>query len=332
MKEIIIIGESSGNRINPSVYELIAWAQKISRNSKADLRIILPGRAVESMARDLADETGLSVLALNFSGVPSYNSEIYATGLLGLGLLQGMNTGSILLPHTSQGRELAPLLAVRLQAPCISGVNDLQIGDDGHLIFSRAVYGGRKNRWVCPGSQPLLLTFQPGSVKPVTSFVGQSTGVVIPGTVKAVTFKEPGCRIRNLGIDIPPKRNAALLEAQVIVAVGRGIGEKEHLDRVFEFADLFPNSALAASRPIIDQGWLPYARQVGITGASVTPKIYIALGISGSTQHLAGIRDAECVIAVNTDPDAAIFNHADLCIVGDLFEFMAEVKDGLMGI
>ena len=329
MNEIIIIGESlvtgdlQGCEVHPGVFELMAWARRMGRDSRSSVRIILPGRDMEAAAGKLAWDTGLPVTALNFPRVESYNSELYLKGLLKE--LEGMTPGWILLAHTAQGRELAPLLAVELQAACIPGINAIQLQEGAEPVFSRAVYGGGKNRQIRPVHRPVVLTIQPGMVKPLTH-PGEEFYGTVDGLVTISVFDESPGRILNMGMEMPVKRDTALLDAGVIVAAGRGIGEKENLARVFEFADLFPNSAVAASRPLIDQGWLPYPRQVGITGASVAPRVYIALGISGSTQHLAGIRDADYVIAVNIDPHAAIFNHADLCIVGDVFEFMAEVK------
>ncbi|OQY13278.1 MAG: hypothetical protein B6I31_01465 [Desulfobacteraceae bacterium 4572_19] len=129
-------------------------------------------------------------------------------------------------------------------------------------------------------------------------------------------------RIQHQRITKTTRENHTLKEAKVIISAGRGIGKKENLEYIFKFAKCFSSSVVGASRPLVDMGWIEYEHQVGITGASVAPKLYIACGISGSSQHLAGIKDAEIIISINNNPAAPIFRHSDFCIVEDVLEFI----------
>ena len=193
----------------------------------------------------------------------------------------------------------------------------LAVSDDGQgsFVFSRSICGGQFNALVRPDTDQAVIMVQPGLMPP-QNFSGPS------GEIRRETLAVAAGKIRMIGVEKTRESSSKLGQASVIVAAGRGIGAPENLESIRRFAALFPNSAVAGSRPLIDMGWLEYRYQVGITGATVAPPVYIACGISGSTQHIAGMNGSGYVVSINSDPCAAIFNVSDLCIVDDILGFI----------
>jgi electron transfer flavoprotein alpha subunit len=229
--------------------------------------------------------------------------------------LAGMAPVYVIMPHTCFGYDLAPALAVRLGAACITAAEAARM-NGGKAVFVRTASGGKLSTEVVPETDIVVLTNQPGAWKPLDNKMG--TG----GTVETVRSDAGPVRSRTVGFKQPEYRGNALAESSVVVAAGRGIGTRENLALIDDIARLFPRSAVGCSRAVCDAGWLGYAHQVGMTGATVSPKLYIAIGISGAVQHVAGIRDAQTVIAINNDPAARIFARADYGIVEDLTRFI----------
>jgi electron transfer flavoprotein alpha subunit len=186
---------------------------------------------------------------------------------------------------------------------------------EGELRLARAALGGKALEWWSLPT-PLVLTVQPGA------FPAPETPPVAPGMVEEVALASLPTRARVLGLAGGGDEDGGLARAQVVVAAGRGIGPPENLELIRRLAALFSQGAVAGSRPICDLGWLPYRCQVGMTGATVTPRLYIACGISGATQHTVGMQGAGFIVAVNSDPHAAIFNLADVGVVEDLSVFL----------
>ncbi|RLB62587.1 MAG: hypothetical protein DRG80_02400 [Deltaproteobacteria bacterium] len=324
MKQILIIAEIFAGQIRPITWELVAAARKIKNSPDLKqlslaIHIIVPAAVPEPLAEKIAKQTGMDVIGLQIPGFKAYTNEIYIYCLEQL--IREMNPSHILVAHTSQGQDFAPGLALDLNAASISGVNGIRFDEDG-LIYSRPVFNNTKNLMVRPiSNQPVVLTLMPGIFKPDDRKEKKSGQVVI----RKISFFPSTCgneRIQYRRTVKRPGENQALKKAKVIVAAGRGIKKKEELKYVFNFVQCFSAAALGASRPLVDMGWLGYRHQVGMTGATVAPKLYIACGISGSSQHLAGIKDAEFVVAINKNPEAAIFRHSDICITADVIEFI----------
>ena len=232
-----------------------------------------------------------------------------------------MNPSHILIAHSSQGEDFAPGLAVSLNAASIPGVNDIRFSAEG-TIFSRPGFNNSRNLMIRPAAnQTVVLTLMPGSFKPEKRKENKA-GAVDIRKINFTHANHDGERIRHRRTMKKSGANQALKKAKVIVSAGRGIKERENLKSVFKFAQCFPAAAMGASRPLVDMGWLGYQHQVGITGATVAPKLYLACGISGSSQHLAGIKKAEFVVSINKNPEAPIFRHSDVCITADVIEFI----------
>ncbi|HCY87613.1 MAG TPA: hypothetical protein DHV36_20935, partial [Desulfobacteraceae bacterium] len=198
------------------------------------------------------------------------------------------------------------------------------------LIFDRPVMDNTKVQAVRPsGTHSCILTLVPGSVG--TGHFPEAADV--PGRVTKQDVPVSSPKVFRKELSVPESHDAAdtsgpdIRTSPIVVGAGQGIGEPENLDRIFAFAERLPGAAVGASRPLVDRGFMPYSRQVGITGAVVTPDLYIACGISGSSQHLAGMAGAKWVVSINISADAPICRHADLCIPADVTEFLDAFLD-----
>ncbi|MCK5916035.1 MAG: electron transfer flavoprotein subunit alpha/FixB family protein [Deltaproteobacteria bacterium] len=329
MREILIIAEISDGQIRPVTYELIAAARKIEAGlihseKPAHIRVIIPSDKPDPLAEKLAEETGIDIIGLKIAELENYNSDLYIYCLEKL--LNTLNASHIIIAHTSQGRDFAPGLAIELEAAVISGVNYIRSDKEG-LIYSRPAFNNRKNMLLRPEAKlPLLLTLLPGIFKmDLAKATKMGTVAIQEIAFTPETYKKN--RIRHQQTRKRSGENQALKKAKIIVAAGRGIKKKENLESIAKFAQCFAAAAVGASRPLIDLQWIGYEHQVGITGANVTPELYIACGISGSSQHLAGMKNAGFIVAINKNPEAPIFRHADLCINADVIEFIESFLD-----
>lgn len=313
MESIVVIAEHAAGHIKPVTYELIAFGKKLQQRKSQTLEVIILGNEVTHLARKIADISGLDVTAIENSEAASYNGELYIEVLSVH--LHDHQPAYVCIAHTSQGLDFAPSLAVKLNAACITGIEDV-VELEGGSCFARPLYGGKIVARVRPNSQTSILTIQTGIFN-LEKDDAQTAGTV---AIKSAQYKPR--RSRSLGIKHIESDTTGLTEASVIVAVGQGIGDKCQLDIIYKLASLFSKSAVAGSRIVCDLNWLEYRCQVGVTGATVSPRLYIACGISGAIQHVMGMRGSEFVVAINRDPNAAIFQVADVCVVEDLITFI----------
>jgi electron transfer flavoprotein alpha subunit len=312
-RPIIVIAEHLEGKLRPATYELIAFALELRQIIPAPIQVLILGNDPEKMAPIIAAKTGLDVIGIHESNLARYNGELYKNILATL--LAELNPAYVCIAHTPTGMDFSPGLAHRLGALCITGVESVY-EDRGRILFTRAFYNGKILADISAETETAVLTVTPGFFKsPVLSPAG-------PGRIEIRKTSCRQARLRTVETRKVQTEESELARAPVIVSAGRGVGKKENLAPIFKLAALFPRSAVAGSRWVCDAGWLEQQRQVGLTGAVVSPKLYIACGISGSAQHLAGMREAGFIVAVNSDPHAAIFNIADICIVEDLNIFI----------
>jgi len=319
MKHILVIAEVFEDLIQPVTLELIAAALRIVDLQQSGLiKVIVPLDDPLPLADKLATQIGLDIIGLKIADLKGYNSDVYKQCLSQL--IKTMEPSHILIAHTSQGQDFAPGLAIGLKAASIPGVNEIR-SDNKILLYSRSVLGNTRNMVVRPvPGLSVVLTIMPGIFQP-GNFDSPEKGQV---TIHESSFEPVNTTTRHIRYQKILKKsceNQTLKGAKIIVSAGRGIGKKENLETIFQFAQCF-SSSVGASRPLIDMGWMRYEHQVGITGTTVMPKLYIACGISGSSQHLTGMKDAQFVVSINNNPDAPIFRHSDLCIVEDIHEFI----------
>ena len=312
-RSVVIVAEQAQNKVAPVTYELLGLAREIRQVWPCAVKLVVVGREPQKPAQEMARRTGETVLAVKTPHAEHYSAEIYQSVLTEA--LPRLTPRFILIPQTPQGLDFGPGLAARLHAGCITGVSAF-CGDKDGGCFSRAAYAGKISMDVAPVTPTTVLLVQPGAFQAPESRD-------LPSNPIQTYESDATCgRTRPLGIKHRDQEDAGLQEAEVIVAAGRGVGSPENLDLVRQLAALFPKSAVAGSRPVCDAGWLEYPRQVGLTGATVRPRLYVACGISGAYPHRVGMQGSGFIVAISTDPGAPIFRTADVCIQEDLHAFI----------
>lgn len=311
--KIAIMAEHQNGKIHPITYELLTLAKKIQASENGEICFFVLGQDVEKPARIISSATGLPVQAIAVPGLGPYNGN--ATKKILSALFTKSRFDYICTPHSTSGMDYAPALSIALGGSCITGVEDVVKGE-GKTGFLRSLFGGKISTTLVPEAFPLVLTLQPGSLK------GFSQDQKNPGRIEKTEVHCHEDQMVFTGTRPSPSEGSDLARADVIVSGGRGIKEAQNYETIEMLARLFPRSATGGSRPICDYKWINYSKQVGITGTTAAPKLYIACGISGAPQHVEGIRDARFIVAINTDPDAPIFQIADVGIVEDLMEFI----------
>jgi electron transfer flavoprotein alpha subunit len=316
---IFVIAEQKEGTLNRASWEAVAAAQQLG----SPITIVVPGSAVSSAANDLAAADVAGVIALEHDALGTYTPDGYVAALAAL--ITAEAPSHVVLAHTYQTRDFAPKLAARLNAPLAADCVGLKAHDGGHA-YVRLMFQGKVNAdVVLEGAGPHIVTFQIGSFRADAVKKGAAAAQVrqIAAAVDASAIRQkPEAPFREA------KQAVDLTQAERIVSVGRGIKGQEHIDLAKQLADAL-HAELAASRPICDAGWLPMERQVGSSGQTVAPKLYLALGISGAIQHVVGMKGARTIVAINKDAEAPIFEIADYGIVGDLFEIVPAVVAAL---
>jgi electron transfer flavoprotein alpha subunit len=318
---IIVIADQKDGEITPVTFELITAANVLRRLTDADIKIIMTGEEASEAARQLSEQTGIDILVIHPCSQTNPEEFIpneFIFKNLPATLLNDLNPTYVCMAHNTSGLDVAPGLAVKINAACITGVEKIERTDDG-IRFTRSVFNDRITAQMISSAGITVLTIQSGMFKPDFPVAG-TAGKIVMVSLPLVT---DGCHF----IEYKSNKNdtGALDNAEIIVSAGNGIREKEDLDLIYQLARLFPKSAVTGSRPICDKKWLKYSQQVGVTGATVKPKLYIACGISGASQHINGMRDSKFIVSINTDPHAAIFNISDVCIIEDLTTFIPEL-------
>ena len=310
---IVVIVEHVNGQIKPVNYELLGCAKRLQKNYASGIKAIMLDDDPAALAREVADTWGIDVIALRIPGLTTYNAEIYTSVLADL--LREIKPAYVCAAHSSQGMDFMPALAVAVNAACLTGVEDI-IELNDQTCFARSIFGAKAVAHVNTQSDITLLTIQPGM------FRLQQPDNPVSGRVVIKSIKCESRKTCSKGIIPAEVDMTGITEAGVIVAAGQGIGDKEHLDLIHQLAALFTKSAVGGSRIVCDMGWLEFSCQVGVSGATVSPRLYMACGISGAMQHVMGMRNSEYVVAINHDRAAAIFQVADICIVEDLKTFI----------
>jgi electron transfer flavoprotein alpha subunit len=317
MSEIFVIVEHRLNEIRDITFEMLWKACELAQTHSHTVTAILLGHEVNSMAEQISDRAD-KVLLFDDERSKNFNAGTYKEIIAGL--IQESNPILTLIGNTSWGMELAPCLAVKTGYPLATDCIDISF-QDGKLIAQRQMYDGKI-------FSNISFTDSPGYLLTVRSGVFAKDPL---GQRKAEIVK------KDFPLDqVPLKKefveyvetaagDVDISQAELLISVGRGIGEEENIALVREFAEAL-GGIVSCSRPIVDKNWLPKYLQVGTSGKSVSPKVYIAIGISGAFQHMAGVTGAGTIIAINKDPKAPIFRTADYGIVDDLFKIVPALK------
>jgi electron transfer flavoprotein alpha subunit len=306
---ILVIAEQRDGALNRATWEAVAAAQQLGDTVK----IVVAGSGVAAAAKELAAADVAEVIALEDPALAMYTPDGFVAALEAL--IGAEQPALVLFAHTYQTRDFAPKLAARLDRAIIVDVVGVK-GDGADRLYVRPVFQGKLSADVrAKGPAPHFISFQIGAYRADAVKKGGGAPVrdVAAGLDASAIRQKPEAPFKEA------KQAVDLSQAERIVAIGRGIKGQEHL-AVAEALAKALGAEIAASRPICDAGWLPMDRQIGSSGQTVAPKLYVALGISGAIQHLVGMKGSRTIVAINKDPEAPIFEIADYGIAGDLFE------------
>src|SRR6185437_4850458 len=312
-----VVAEQREGKLNRVSLETLAGAQAIAKQTGWAVEVVLPGAGVEGLAQEIAGKTSGKAVALEADALQAYTSDAYVSALKPF--IQQKQPKLVLFPHTYQVRDFAPRLALALDRTLISDAIGYK-HENGKLLFTRQMFQGKFAADVSfAGDAPWLATIQIGAFRPDET---KSE----PTPVETITAKEIPARVIPHEVFQEAKQAVDLSQAEVIVAIGRGIKEQKNLALAEDLAKAL-GGEVAASRPICDNGWLPLDRQIGSSGQTVAPKLYFALGISGAIQHIVGMKGSRTIVAINKDPEAPIFEIADVGVIGNLFDIVPAVTE-----
>lgn len=323
---ILVVAEHRAGKLNRATWESIAAAQQIAAGQPVTIAVV--GAGIGAVAAELAAAQVQDVVTIEAPELEWYTPDGFTAALAQA--IDQLKPGLVVLPHTYQTRDFAPKLAARLDRSLITDVTAIKglkaEGSAPGAVFVRPMFQGKLTADVVPqGPTPHLITTQIGSFRADQAVKGPA-----PAPVRALSVTIDAASIRQKPeAPFQEARQAVdLSQAERIVSVGRGIKEQSKLPVAQQLAGAL-HAEIAASRPICDAGWLPMERQVGSSGQTVAPKLYLALGISGAIQHLVGMKGSQTIVAINKDSDAPIFEVADYGIVGDLFEIVPALVEAL---
>lgn len=323
--KILVIAEQRQGKLNPTSLETLVAAQQIAAATSGTVSVAAIGKGVAALAEELAGKNVAEVLFVEHDLLESYTPDGYCLVLKQV--IESSKPDYVLLPHTYQVRDFAPKLAAMLGkgmiGDCIAFRND-----GGKLVFVRQMFQGKTAADVVfAGSAPWFASFQSGAFR-ADQLAAHPSGKA-PVNAGSVQLKPEEIRTKPLELFKEAKSAVDLTQAPLIVAIGRGIKAPENIPQAEALAKAL-GGEIAASRPICDEGWLPMERQIGSSGQTVAPKLYLALGISGAIQHVVGMKGARTIVAINKDSNAPIFEIADYGIVADIFEVMPALTEEVL--
>ncbi|MHA2025311.1 MAG: FAD-binding protein [Candidatus Thorarchaeota archaeon] len=326
-KDVWVWCETSEGRLRGVGLELVTKGRDLADKLGENLIAVLIGHEIESQAETLIHHGADKVFVVDEKIFEHYTTDAYTIALNTL--IAPHKPAIVLYGATSNGRDLAPRIAARMALGLTADCTGLDIDDERQLIQTRPAFGGNiMAEIISPYTRPQMATVRPNVFKPDepdTSRTGEIEKVEM--TISPVQVRTKVLESVNEFVE----GMKSVEEADVIVCSGRGIKDPSNLELPKQLAELL-DAAVGGSRPIVDLGWLPPSQQVGQSGRTVCPKLYIALGISGAIQHLAGMSSSDLVVAINKDPDAPIFEIADYGIVGDIFTVLPEVIEAVKKI
>ncbi|GMV50785.1 MAG: electron transfer flavoprotein subunit alpha [Nitrospira sp.] len=314
MNPILVFCEQRDGSLKKVGLEALGEACRLSKQSGRDVIAVVIGSSVTPLEQELARYGASRVLIAENPLLVHYSPELYTTILAEVAIR--LQPVAIFMGATAMGKDLAPKLAARLTSALIQDCVALEMDTDGFLLATRPIYGG-KLRAVVKATNPLMQivtlrpnVFSPLEPQPASDLLVERLAIAVDGTRQMARVRE---------IQKTVGGTLELTEAGIIVSGGRGLKGTENFKVIEEMAAAF-GAAVGASRAAVDAGWKPHSYQVGLTGKTVSPQLYIACGISGAIQHQAGMSSARTIVAINNNPNAPIFNLATYGIVGDLFE------------
>ena len=317
-KGVMVVAEQRRRKIHRITYELLWIGRKLADKLGEELTCVLIGKDVRKYAKGLVRRGADKVLVYDDERLEILREDPYADVIVDA--VKAEMPSILLMGGTSFGRALAPVIAARLKTGLTADCTGLDVDEEGNLIQTRPAYGGNiMATIVCKEKRPQMATVRYKVMKEAEEDPNRE-GLVMERNIPA-NLRD---RTRVLKEKRVIKEGQSIEDAEIIVAGGRGLRAPEDFKLLEELANLL-GGTVAASRSVVDKGWMPKSRQVGLSGKTVRPKLYIACGISGAVQHLAGMKDSEVIVAINKDPSARIFDYARFGAVGDLYEIVPEM-------
>ena len=322
--KILVVTEQRQGKWNATSFETLAAAQQIAKETSGSVSAVVIGKGVAALAGELAAKNVAEVILVEHDLLDAYTPDGYCLALAQV--ITAAQPDLVFFPHTYQVRDFAPQLAASLNkgmvADCIAVRNEA-----GKLTFVRQMFQGKTAADVTfQGAGPWFASFQTGAFR--ADLLAAHPSGKAPVNQAAIDLQPRQIRTKPLELFREAKQAVDLTQAPVIVAIGRGIKAPENIAQAEALAKAI-GGEIAASRPICDEGWLPMERQIGSSGQTVAPKLYLALGISGAIQHVVGMKGSRTIVAVNKDQNAPIFEIADYGIVADIFEIMPALTEAL---
>ena len=316
MAKTLIVGEIQDGKLREATFELVAMARGLG----GDVVSLVIGSGIGSLAEELAGKGGGKVLSADDASLENYTSDAYAQVVRRA--IDAETPDLVIISNTPSGWDMAPKIAAALDAGIVSDVVKIE-DDGGELLFTRRMFNAKLDARLRVAGSPKLATVQPGAITPYEGSEGGSTEALDTAGIEG--------RTTFIGLRKAAMGGHDLSKAEIIVSGGRGLQKPENFDGVLKPLVEALGGQMGASRPVVDAGWLPHEYQVGSSGQVVAPKLYLAVGISGAIQHLVGMKNSNYIVAINKDPDAPIFEVADLGVVGDLFEIVPALTAAISG-
>ncbi len=322
--KILVVTEQRQGKWNNTSFETLVAAQQIAAATSATISAAVVGKGVASLAEDLAAKNVAEVLVVEHDLLENYTPDGYSAALKQI--IESTKPDLVLFPHSYQVRDFAPKLATMLGKGMVGDCIGFRKETD-RLVFVRQMFQGKTAADISfVGASPWFASFQSGAFR--ADLLEAHPGGKAPIDAAKVDLRANEIRTKPLELFKEAKASVDLTQAPLIVAIGRGIKAPENIAQAEAVAKAL-GGEIAASRPICDEGWLPMERQIGSSGQTVAPKLYLALGISGAIQHVVGMKGSRTIVAVNKDQNAPIFEIADYGIVGDIFEIMPALTEEL---
>nr|5OL2_A Chain A, Electron transfer flavoprotein large subunit [Clostridioides difficile]5OL2_D Chain D, Electron transfer flavoprotein large subunit [Clostridioides difficile] len=320
MGNVLVVIEQRENVIQTVSLELLGKATEIAKDYDTKVSALLLGSKVEGLIDTLAHYGADEVIVVDDEALAVYTTEPYTKAAYEA--IKAADPIVVLFGATSIGRDLAPRVSARIHTGLTADCTGLAVAEDTKLLLmTRPAFGGNiMATIVCKDFRPQMSTVRPGVMKKNEP---DETKEAVINRFK-VEFNDADKLVQVVQVIKEAKKQVKIEDAKILVSAGRGMGGKENLDILYELAEII-GGEVSGSRATIDAGWLDKARQVGQTGKTVRPDLYIACGISGAIQHIAGMEDAEFIVAINKNPEAPIFKYADVGIVGDVHKVLPEL-------
>lgn len=320
---IWVIAEQREGQAKAVTYELVGEAKRLAATLDAPVIVALLGENMAPAASSLIQFGADIVYVVDDPRLALYNDELYAEVMVQL--IEQHKPEILLIGATTYGRSLAPRIASRLDTGLTADCTQLAIDPETRLLLqTRPAFGGNLMATItCPQHRPQMATVRPGVMRALAPNAARTGQIIAPKVQIPETT-----RTRVIEVWQAIGENVDLTAAEIVVAAGKGIGNAANLKAIEELAHLL-GGVVGATRPVVDAGWISYSHQIGQTGKTVSPKLYLACGISGAVQHTAGMSGAETIVAINKDPDAPIFRMAHYSLVGDVMEIVQALIDEL---